>query len=174
MDMETVKKIISENLKGFPSKIRKIRKSELYYENKNDILRRRNPLVDKIKDKDPDNPLRNADNRISHSFHQLLVNQKAAYAMTVPPLFDVDDKTLNQEIVKLLGDVYPKVAKDLCINASNAGIAWIHVWRDEENHNFFRYAVIDSKQIIPIYSKRLTNQLEGILRVYEDYCKGPR
>ncbi|MDC0753241.1 phage portal protein [Enterococcus innesii] len=167
--METVKKIISENLKGFPSKIRKIRKSELYYENKNDILRRRNPLVDKIKDKDPDNPLRNADNRISHSFHQLLVNQKAAYAMTVPPLFDVDDKTLNQEIVKLLGDVYPKVAKDLCINASNAGIAWIHVWRDEENHNFFRYAVIDSKQIIPIYSKRLTNQLEGILRVYEDY-----
>ncbi len=113
MDIETVKKIISENLKGFPSKIRKIRKSELYYENKNDILRRRNPLADKIKDKDPDNPLRNADNRISHSFHQLLVNQKAAYAMTVPPLFDVDDKTLNQEIVKLLGDVYPKVAKDL-------------------------------------------------------------
>ena len=67
MDIETVKKIISENLKGFPSKIRKIRKSELYYENKNDILRRRNPLADRIKDKDPDNPLRNAVNRISHS-----------------------------------------------------------------------------------------------------------
>ncbi|HCE12233.1 MAG TPA: phage portal protein [Enterococcus sp.] len=169
MDIETVKKIINDNLKGFPTKVQKIRKSELYYENKNDILRRRNPLAEKVKDKDPDNPLRNADNRISHSFHQLLVNQKAAYAMTVPPLFDVDDKQLNDEIVKLLGDVYPKVAKDLCINASNAGIAWVHIWRDEDHQNFFRYAVIDSKQIVPIYSKRLANQLEGVLRVYEDY-----
>lgn len=169
MDIETVKKIIGENLKGFPSKIRKIRKSELYYENKNDILRRRNPLAEKAKEKDPNNPLRNADNRISHSFHQLLVNQKAAYAMTVPPLFDVDDKKMNEEIVKLLGDTYPKVAKDLCINASNAGVAWLHVWKDEEYQNFFQYAVIDTKQIIPIYSKRLSNQLEGILRVYEDY-----
>jgi SPP1 family phage portal protein len=169
LDIETVKKIIGENLKGFPSKIRKIRKSELYYENKNDILRRRNPLAEKAKEKDPNNPLRNADNRISHSFHQLLVNQKAAYAMTVPPLFDVDDKKMNEEIVKLLGDTYPKIAKDLCINASNAGVAWLHVWKDEEYRNFFRYAVIDTKQIIPIYSKRLSNQLEGILRVYEDY-----
>lgn len=169
MDIETVKKIIGENMKGFPSKIRKIRKSELYYENKNDILRRRNPLAEKAKEKDPNNPLRNADNRISHSFHQLLVNQKAAYAMTVPPLFDVDDKKMNEEIVKLLGDTYPKIAKDLCINASNAGVAWLHVWKDDEYQNFFRYAVIDTKQIIPIYSKRLSNQLEGILRVYEDY-----
>ncbi|MFB5519692.1 phage portal protein [Enterococcus casseliflavus] len=169
MDIETVKKIINENLKGFPTKIQKIRKSELYYENKNDILRRRNPLAEKVKQKDPENPLRSADNRISHSFHQLLVNQKAAYAMTVPPMFDVDDKETNQEIVKLLGDTYPKVAKDLCINASNSGIAWLHVWRDEDQDNFFRYAVIDSKQIIPIYSKRLSNKLEGILRVYEDY-----
>lgn len=169
MDIETVKKIINENLKGFPTKVQKIRKSELYYENKNDILRRRNPLAEKVKQKDSENPLRSADNRISHSFHQLLVNQKAAYAMTVPPMFDVDDKETNQEIVKLLGDTYPKVAKDLCINASNSGIAWLHVWRDEDQDNFFRYAVIDSKQIIPIYSKRLSNKLEGILRVYEDY-----
>lgn len=169
MEIETVKKIIGENLKGFPSKVQKIRKSELYYQNKNDILRRRNPLAEKAKEKDPNNPLRNADNRISHSFHQLLVNQKAAYAMTVPPLFDVDDTKMNEEIVKLLGDTYPKIAKDLCINASNAGVAWLHVWKDEEYRNFFRYAVIDTKQIIPIYSKRLSNHLEGVLRVYEDY-----
>nr|WP_216696208.1 phage portal protein [Enterococcus innesii] len=169
MDLETVKRIISENYKGFPARNQKIRKSELYYQNKNDILRKRNPLAEKLKDDDPDNPLRNADNRISHSFHQLLVNQKAAYAMTVPPLFDVDDKHLNEEIVKLLGDAYPKVAKDLCINASNAGVAWLHVWRDEKQQDFFRYAVIDSKQIIPIYSKRLANHLEGVLRIYEDF-----
>lgn len=168
MEIEVVKKLINENLKGFPSKISKIRKSELYYENKNDITRRRNPLAQKAKDKDPDNPLRNADNRISHAYHQLLVNQKAAYTMTVPPLFDVDNKDLNEEIVKLLGDVYPKVAKDLCINASNAGCGWVHIWKDEDHQNFFRYMSVDPKQIIPIYSKKLSNQLEGVLRIYED------
>lgn len=141
--------------------------AEKYYKNENDILRKENPLEEKVKK--TDNPLRSADNRISHPFHQLLVNQKAAYAMTVPPSFDVDDKDLNDEIVKLLGDTYAKTAKDLCINASNAGIAWLHIWRDEKYQNFFRYAVVDSKQIIPVYSKKLSHKLEGILRIYEDY-----
>lgn len=171
MELEVVKKIINENIRGFPAKVKQIRKAELYYQNENDILRKRNPVETKLKEKDPDNPLRNADNRVSHPWHWLLVDQKAAYTMTVPPVFDVDDKTLNDEITKLLGDSFPKIAKDLCVNASNAGIAWLHVWKDEEYQNFFRYAVVDSKQIIPVYSKKLNNQLEGVLRIYEDYNK---
>lgn len=172
MEVRELKKIIEENYRGFPTKVSKIRKAELYYENKNDILRKRNPLADKVKD-DPDNPLRNADNRVSHPWHQLLVNQKAAYTMSVPPLFDVDDKEVNQDIVKLLGDIYPKVAKDLCVNASNAGVGWLHVWIDNETTGdkggYFKYAVVDSKQVIPVYSKKLGNELLGVLRVYEDY-----
>ncbi|ETC91901.1 poly(3-hydroxybutyrate) depolymerase [Enterococcus faecalis PF3] len=173
MEIETVKKIIKANIKNFPSKVAQIRKSELYYENKNDILRKRNVVDRSNKDKQNDNPLRNADNRISMPWHQLLVDQKAAYTMTVPPTFDLgkedSSKKMNREIVAILGDHYPKVAKDLCINASNAGVAWLHIWKDEDYKDFFRYAVVDSKQIIPLYSKRLSNKLEGILRIYEDY-----
>lgn len=173
MEIEVVKKIIEKSTRGFPSKIARIRKAESYYENKNDILRKRNPVEPKSREKDAEHPLRNADNRISMPWHELLVNQKAAYTMTVPPSFDLGkdnkNKEMNQEITKLLGDHYPKVAKDLCINASNAGVAWLHVWKDADHQNFFRYAVIDTKQIIPVYSKRLDNKLEGILRIYEDY-----
>lgn len=169
MEIETIKKIIKENIRGFPSRNSRIRKAELYYVNENDILRKRNPLEEKLKKEDPDNPLRNADNRISHPWHWLLVDQKASYTMTVPPSFDAKEKNINDEIVKLLGDSYPKVAKDLCVNASNAGIAWLHVWKDEDYKNFFRYAVVDTKQIIPVYSKKLNSQLEGVLRIYEDY-----
>ncbi|TYU82179.1 phage portal protein [Listeria monocytogenes] len=169
MEIEVIKKIIKENLRGFPAKVARIKKAERYYQNENDILRRRNPVEEKLKEKDSNNPLRNADNRISHPWHWLLVDQKAAYTMTVPPTFDVDDDDLNKEITKLLGDSFPKIAKDLCVNASNAGVAWLHIWKDEDHQNFFKYAVIDSKQIIPVYSKRLDNKLEGILRVYEDY-----
>ncbi|EKZ7015240.1 phage portal protein [Listeria monocytogenes] len=169
MEIEVIKKIIKENLRGFPAKVARIKKAERYYQNENDILRRRNPVEEKLKEKDSNNPLRNADNRISHPWHWLLVDQKAAYTMTVPPTFDVDDDDLNKEITKLLGDSFPKIAKDLCVNASNAGVAWLHIWKDEGHQNFFKYAVIDSKQIIPVYSKRLDNKLEGVLRVYEDY-----
>src|SRR5699024_7042014 len=113
--------------------------------------------------------LRNADNRVSHPWHRLLVNQKASYAMATPPKFDVKDKHLNDEVTKLLGDSYSKIAKDLAVDASNAGIAWLHIWRDENKQNFFRYAVVDSKQIVPIFSKKLGNELIGILRIYDDY-----
>lgn len=140
MEIETVKKIIKANIKNFPSKVAQIRKSELYYENKNDILRKRNVVDRSNKDKQNDNPLRNADNRISMPWHQLLVDKKAAYTMTVPPTFDLgkedSSKEMNREIVAILGDHYPKVAKDLCINASNAGVAWLHIWKDEDYKDF--------------------------------------
>lgn len=169
MELETIKKIIKENIRGYTGRMKRIRKAEMYYANENDILRRRDPLEEKLKQENPDHPLRNADNRISHPWHWLLVDQKASYTMTVPPTFDAKEKKLNDEITKLLGDSFPKIAKDLAVNASNAGIAWLHVWKDEEYQNFFRYAVVDSKQIIPVWSKKLNSQLEGVLRIYDDF-----
>ncbi|WP_071131355.1 phage portal protein [Enterococcus timonensis] len=169
MEIETVKKLIRKIMRQRSSDVGRTRKSELYYENRNDILRQRNPLAEKLeKQQDPANPMRNADNRISHPWHQLLLDQKAAYTMTVPPLFDVDDEKMNDEIVKLLGDRYANIAKDLCVKAGNAGVAWLHVWIDEKTR-FFKYAIVDSKQIIPIYSKRLDKELIGVMRVYEEY-----
>ena len=44
-------------------------------------------------------------------------------------------------------------------------------WRDENKQNFFRYAVVDSKQIVPIFSKKLGNELIGVLRIYDDYSE---
>lgn len=169
MEITVLKNIIKRSIKGFSSKNARIRKAELYYENKNDILRRKNPVEEKIKEQDSNNALRNADNRVSIPWHSLLVDQKASYTMSVPPTFDVGEDDLNEEVTKILGDQFAKVAKDLSVNAANAGVAWVHYWVDEDYNNFFRYAVIDTKQIIPIYSKRLTNELEGVLRIYEDY-----
>lgn len=169
MEIEVIKKIIKSKMATHDKFVSNAKKSELYYHNENDILRFKNPTQEKLKTKDTDNPLRSADNRVSHPWHSLLVDQKTAYSMTIPPKFDTGDDKLNDEVAKLLGDDFPKTAKDLCVKASNAGVAWLHVWKDEEYQNFFRYAVVDSKQVIPIYSKKLTGQLEGVLRVYQDY-----
>lgn len=166
MEIETLKKLIKKHEASFIKSVDDTKVAERYYANQNDIVTTSNPL-DKKNDSN-DNPLRNADNRISHAYFPLLQNQKASYAMSIPPTFDVGGDEMNDNIVKLLGNHYAKVAKDLCIKAGNAGNAWVHVWKDEKN-GFFKYAVVDSKQIIPIYSNRLGDEvLEGLLRIYAD------
>lgn len=169
LEIEEVKRIIKQNIQGFPKKIKSIREAELYYRNENDIVRKKSKDADKTK-----NPLRVADNRESHAWFSLLVDQKASYTVSDPPNFDLDIKDskkkeeLNHKIQVLLGDKFSKIANDLCIQASCAGVSWVHVWRDAEN-NFFRYGVVDSKQIIPVYDKTLDKKLQGVLRIYEDY-----
>lgn len=161
MDIEVVKKLIKKHIAGHSDMVCKSLTAERYYRNKNDIL-----TCDRKKDEDSENPLRNADNRISSNFHGLLVNQKASYMFTAPPLFDVGNKDANKRITDILGDNYAKTCKDLCINAANSGIAWLHYWINADNQ--FEYGVVDSKQIIPIWSSSLNKKLLGVLRVYKD------
>lgn len=90
--------------------------AERYYRNTNDILFRDKP-ADREKE-ESDNPLRNADNRIPRNFHGLIVNQKASYAFTAPPLFDIGSTASNKRITEALGDEYAKNCMELCINGS--------------------------------------------------------
>ncbi|CAG9703776.1 phage portal protein [Clostridium neonatale] len=161
MEIEVIKKLIKKHTICHTNIVWKAIKAESYYRNKNDIL-----IYDRKKNDDSENPLRNADNRISSNFHGLLVNQKASYMFTAPPLFDVGNKESNKRITDILGDNYAKACKDLCINAANSGIAWLHYWLNDDKQ--LEYGVVDSKQIIPIWSSSLNKKLLGILRVYND------
>lgn len=158
MELEVAKKLIKKHISAHSALINDTQVAERYYRNKNDILTK-SANIDEV-----GNPMRNADNRICNNFHGLLVNQKASYLFTAPPLFDVGDDSTNKRIAETLGDNYPKVCKDLCINASNAGIAWLHYWINASGQ--FKYAVIDSKQVIPIWSTQLEKELLGVFRTY--------
>lgn len=159
MDIKEIKKLIKNHLGKHRKFIETAEIADRYYRNKNDILK------NKKKD-DTENPLRNADNRISSNFHGLLVNQKSSYLFTAPPLFDVGNTNANDIIAEILGDKYAKVCKDLCINASNCGIAWLHIWKNEDNE--FEYGVVDSKQIISIWSSELNKKILAVLRTYKN------
>ncbi len=160
MDLLTMKKVIKRYTTGHASFTTEALTAERYYKNKNDIL-----FYDKPKEDETESPLRNADNRIPRNFHGLLVNQKAAYMFTAPPLFDVGSQEVNKEITEVLGDRYAKTTKDLCINASNSSVAWLHYWKNSEGA--FEYGVVDSKQIIPVWTSDLNKKLSGVLRVYD-------
>lgn len=162
MELEDAKKLIKEYLPGHSAFVQQADIGERYYRNENDILFRKKK--EETEQDEAMNPLRNADNRISHNFHGMLVNQKAAYMFTYPPLFDVGAETNNKLISRTLGTKFRKVCKKLCINASNTGIAWLHFWKGKNKK--LRYSVIDSRQIIPVWTDDQERELKAVLRTY--------
>lgn len=159
MELEVMKKLIKRYEPGHVDFIRKCETAERYYRNRTDIL-----LKQEKKD-ETGNPIRNADNRIPRNYHGLIVNQKASYAFTAPPLFDVGNQSVNEKITDMLGDEYKKNCMELCVNAANCSVAWVHYWRGE---NGLEWAVVDSKEVIPVMSKNLKKRLMGVLREYSD------
>lgn len=159
MELEVIKQLIKKYEPGHVDFMLKAAKAEQYYRNETDVLFKAK------KEDDSENPLRNADNRIPRNFHGLIVNQKASYAFTAPPLFDIDNTTANKQIAELLGDEYSKNCMELCVNAANTTVGWVHYWETKEG---FQWAVVDSKQIIPIWDKGLKKKLLGVFRVYPD------
>lgn len=160
MELEVMKKLIKKYEAGHSDFVLRSMQAERYYKNETDILSKGK------REDEEENPLRNADNRIPRNFHGLIVNQKASYMFTYPPLFDIENQNGNKAIVESLGDEYRKNCMELCINAANTGIGWVHYWMDENGS--FQYAVVDSKQIIPIESRNLKKELLGVLRMYDD------
>ena len=163
MDIKTMKQLIKKYEPGHAAFVTRAAVAERYYRNETDILFR-----DKPKDKEkeePDNPLRNADNRIPRNFHGLIVNQKASYAFTAPPLFDVGNTAANKQITKALGDEYAKNCMELCVNAANTSIGWVHYWQGDSG---FEWAVVPSEQVIPVFDRSLKRRLIGAMRVYPD------
>lgn len=140
-----------------------------YYLNDNDI-RRQPGFADLMAGtKREISPLRNADFRISHNWHNLLVNQKAAYLFTYPPLFDAKQPELNEGLQAILGEGFPKVLKDLVIDASNSGVGWLHCWLDREQK--FSYANLPATEVIPVYGSDVRRRLAGIVRYYQVTAK---
>lgn len=131
-----------------------------YYHNK--TLIKETGVVPKTKS----NVLRNADNRIAHNFHQLLVDEKVAYMFTYPILIDVDDnEAINERVDDVLGQEFVRKMKDLGVEASNTGCSWLHYWANEKNE--FKYEKVESEQIIPFYSDDLERELIEVLRTYK-------
>ena len=153
MDIEVIKKLIRKYQEGHSDFMAKAEVARRYYENETDILFPPSKEEREKKEK----PLRNADNRIPFNFHGMLVDQKAAYMFTAPPIFDLGEKEENKKLSKFLGDKYAKICKDLCIEASNCTVGWLHVWKDGKG--IWKYAVVPAEQVIPVWTKSLEKEL---------------
>ena len=145
----------NENNKG------KILQAKSYYKNQNDIINKGVTAKSETKD-----PLRNADNRIPHNIHQLLVDEKISYLLTYPPIISVEDENITEQINNILGENYSRKLKNVAIESSNAGVGWIHYWIDTKEERQFKYEVVNTEEIIPVYQNGLEKNLESIIRYY--------
>lgn len=145
----------NENNKG------KILQAKSYYKNQNDIVDKGVTAKSETKD-----PLRNADNRIPHNIHQLLVDEKVSYLLTYPPIISVEDENITEQINNILGENYSRKLKNVAIESSNAGVGWIHYWIDTKEERQFKYEVVNTEEIIPVYQNGLEKNLESIIRYY--------
>ena len=85
---------------------------------------------------------------------------------TYPGLFNIDNnKDINKEVTEILGDDFESISQDLCIEASNAGLAWLHYWINDKNKSF-NYALVPTEQIIPMFKKTLKKELKELYRYY--------
>lgn len=161
MEIEIIEKLIKKYSAAHGDFVRRATIAEKYYRNENVCIMTQKPQKD-----EEGNPMRSADNRIPRNFHGLLVDQKTAYAFTAPPLFDTGDKAVNEKITEALGDEYQLNCMELCVNAANMSVAWVHYWENEAGG--FEWAVVDSRQIQPIFDKSLKKKLTGVMRCYPE------
>lgn len=162
MDIETAKILATRYNDVLSAMSKHILTAYRYYSGQNDIKFRKVKVDCKEEGK---SLLRRADNRIAFPFHALLVDQKASYLFTAPPTFDVGDDKANQAIRKALGSGYGKKIKNLCVDASNAGISWVHYWKDASGN--FMWMPIPALQVYPIYTDDLEANLRAVMRCYQ-------
>lgn len=144
----------------------KCKEGKKYYSNKNDILEK--GVCSTSKETVGDDVLRHADNRVTHSFHPLLTDEKASYMFTYEPIIDVDDNenNVNSIVNEILGDNFSRKLKNLCIESTNCGVAWLHYWIDDKNQEF-KFEKVNTEEVIPITDSSLEKNILEIIRYYD-------
>ena len=164
MDLKTMQKLVTNAQTSRAEFIRDYEQNIRYYKNQNDITSR-NHGESKTTAHGKSDGLRQADNRISSNFYQVLVDQEAGYLTTVAPKIDVGTDDENERINRILGDNFSLVLHNLLVDTACAGRGWLHYWLDKAGE--FKFTVIPPAQVIPFYDSDVNGDLKGLLRTYE-------
>lgn len=167
MDLDTARKVFEQSDIDLVKRDHRYKESKRYYHNRNDIVlksKKQKSEADEQTDK-PDNPLRMHDSRVSSNFLQLLIDQKAAFGVSRPPMIDTGNDALNKQVLEVLGDDWNKTLFRIAVDASLAGVGWIHCWHGPNNE--FKYAIVPPNEVTPIYKSTLDDELQAVRRTYE-------
>jgi SPP1 family phage portal protein len=155
--------IIKEFIDEFDSSDK--RKSMLigqaYYENKNDISnRKRHCYINKQKIVDDTK----INNKLSHAFMKLLVDEKIGYILGKSPGYTSSDDNFEKKINDILDEDFDDALNESGIEASNKGISWLQVYIDDNEKLSLK--LVPSEQVVPLWDDTAHSKLEAVIRYY--------
>lgn len=134
---------------------------ERYYDNENDIKQRKMyKYIDGQKVEDKERP----NNKLSHSFANLLVDEKVGYLLGTSPKITADDEEFQKKLIEILDYKFDDKLQEIGVEASNKGIAWLQPYINSVGELKFRKH--ESEQIIPLYKDSTKEEIEAIIRFY--------
>lgn len=136
---------------------------DAYYRNKTRILNHirraigENGVLQEVKNL--------ANNKLVHGFTRKLVDQKVGYLLGKPMSIQTDGPDDYKEVLQgVFGKEFNRQIKNLGKNAINCGIAWLHPYYNEDGE--FKFEVMPSTEIIPIWADNAHTKLDAIIRFY--------
>lgn len=99
-----------------------------------------------------------------HNFFKLLIDEKIDYFLSGTISFSADHEEYIKNIQKILGKKFNSLLKKLAKESSKKGQAWLNLYYDEQMN--LRMRMIKAEEIIPLYDTEDEDQLEAIIRFY--------
>lgn len=137
-------------------------KGEDYYKVNNDILKRK---MIRYEDEAPVEDKTKPNNRLSHGVMKNLIDDKVNYLLSKPYTMKCKDKKYLEEVQNLIGKRFQKMLSKLGIEASNKGIAWLHIYINPKGE--LKLMKVPSEQIIPLWIDNDHEELKAIIRYYD-------
>jgi SPP1 family phage portal protein len=108
-------------------------------------------------------------NKIPHTFHKILVDQKVAYICGSPVTMSVEDgeksETIKNLLAEYMGNWFDECISEQVKGACNKTFETLHFYVDTQGE--LQYVIVPSEQVIPIYDTQYQNELLYVLRYYE-------
>jgi SPP1 family phage portal protein len=138
-----------------------------YYLNDNSVIKKKAKFLIQNEQKVPDLEGLKANNKISHAWHKLLVDQKTQYLVGNAITFSAEDPTLGDLIDDLADERFDDTMNELVKHASNKGVEYLHPFINEEGE--FDYVIFPAEETILIYDEKRQRDVEAALRYYPVY-----
>lgn len=165
MSAMTIEQIINQEVSEWrQSKKRKwMLIGDRYYRNQTDILERERKAVGASGALEPVANL--ANNKLANAFTRKLVDQKVGYLLGKPLSIQTDDEEYMEQLSSLFDKAMMRRLKSLGKEAINKGIAWLHVYYDE--NGVLSFKKMRSEEIIPFWRDDAHTVLDAVIRAYD-------
>lgn len=160
-----IKDIINVEINEFKASdtLKWMRIGERYYRNDPDIKDRVRKAVGESGALEPVANL--ANNKLANPFVRKLVNQKVGYLLSLPMSVQTENEKYQKLWEQYVDKKFLRQIQSLGTEAINKGIAWLHLYYDENGK--LQTMIVPSEQCIPIWMDAAHTELNAMIRFYD-------